>query len=420
MLIGGIALGLVLGLLVGGSVMNLASIRLHRLLLLLVAVIVRFGTEFLLNANVPLADTLRVPLLGASFALLLVALWANRALPGHEPRLHRGAGQRRRHPGQRRLHADLPAEPPRSPASTRPTWQPCRRSTRSCRRALDANFLLHLGPFADVIPIPFPIVQNVASIGDVFLTLGLAFFLFAAVVRVPQELDDAELAAIRERLDALAASGRPLRAGDPGEPRPACHRPSPGPSPCERPLVLGGAGTGMASPLALSTYRQRRRGRRPRLASRSRSPAAHPEAVERVRQHPYVRLALNGSFSALWAGQLISLFGDRLNQIALVAVVLRSRPAPPSQPVSCSSSATLPNLILSPDRRHVRRSLGSQGGHGRQRHPPGRDRPDPADRRGHQHRPGLPADLPRHDDLGLLPAGARRDPAADRPARRTC
>src|SRR6478752_10776701 len=65
--------------------------------------------------------------------------------------------------------------------------------------ALDASFLLHLGPFADVIPIPFPIIQNVASIGDVFLTLGLAFFLFAAVVRVPQELDETELAVIRAR-----------------------------------------------------------------------------------------------------------------------------------------------------------------------------------------------------------------------------
>ena len=50
-------------------------------------------------------------------------------------------------------------------------------------------------------------------------------------------------------------------------------------------------------------------------------PRPPTEAVERVRQHPYVRLALNGSFSALWAGQLITLFGDRIHQLALVAVV---------------------------------------------------------------------------------------------------
>ena len=75
--------------------------------------------------------------------------------------------------------------------------------------------------------------------------------------------------------------------------------------------------------------------------------ALEPDARVRVRQHPYVRLALNGSFSALWAGQLISLFGDRLNQLALVAVVL----------VTTGSAlatglvffvATLPNLLLSP------------------------------------------------------------------------
>ena len=82
MLIGGIALGLVLGLLAGGSILNLASVRLHRLHILFFAVILRFGTEVLLNLGVPLADTLRVPLLAVAFGLLLVALWANRGYPG--------------------------------------------------------------------------------------------------------------------------------------------------------------------------------------------------------------------------------------------------------------------------------------------------------------------------------------------------
>jgi MFS family permease len=60
-----------------------------------------------------------------------------------------------------------------------------------------------------------------------------------------------------------------------------------------------------------------------------------------------VRLALNGSFSALWAGQLISLFGDRIHQIALAAVVLVTTGS-----VLASAmvfvAATLPNLLLSP------------------------------------------------------------------------
>src|SRR5207237_1975067 len=50
---------------------------------------------------------------------------------------------------------------------------------------LDAMFLARFGFFGDIIPIPVPILQNVASIGDIFLSAGLAFFLFASVVRAP-------------------------------------------------------------------------------------------------------------------------------------------------------------------------------------------------------------------------------------------
>ena len=82
MLIGGIALGLILGLIVGGHITDLAYVRLHRLRLLLVAVVVRFATDYLLNAGVPIVDQLRVPLLALAFGLLLVALWANRGYPG--------------------------------------------------------------------------------------------------------------------------------------------------------------------------------------------------------------------------------------------------------------------------------------------------------------------------------------------------
>ena len=82
MLIGGIALGLVLGMLAGGHITNLAYVRLHRMGLLFAAVFLRFGTETLLNAGFPPAELLRLPLLGGSFALLLLALWPNRNYPG--------------------------------------------------------------------------------------------------------------------------------------------------------------------------------------------------------------------------------------------------------------------------------------------------------------------------------------------------
>ena len=356
MLIGGIALGLILGLVAGGNLLNLGSIRLQRLGLLALALGLRVGTELLLNADVAIVDTLRVPLFAAAFGLLLVALWANRGYPGMslafvgilsntivilvnggympiwEPALV-AAGMT---PADvtSAIHYVLP--PP-----------------------LDANFLLHLGPLADVIPIPVPLVENVASIGDAFLTFGLAFFLFAAVVRVPQELDEEQLAAIRQRLMAAGTPTRPRRSGDPGA--------ETGLSPAlnaavalERPLVMGSAGPGLASP-SLETFEPEARAAplappaAPASVAMTASapaivvpiPEAPIEVVDRVRQHPYVRLALNGSFSALWAGQLISLFGDRLNQLALVAVVAISTGSALATGL-VFFAATLPNLLLSP------------------------------------------------------------------------
>jgi MFS family permease len=70
--------------------------------------------------------------------------------------------------------------------------------------------------------------------------------------------------------------------------------------------------------------------------------------VGRVRQHPYVRLALNGSFSALWVGQLISLLGDRVHQIAIAALILRLTNNSPIALAAVFFAATLPNLLLGP------------------------------------------------------------------------
>ena len=53
---------------------------------------------------------------------------------------------------------------------------------------IDGDFLRHLGPLADIVPIPIPLVPNVASLGDVVISLGLSFFLFASVVRTPEEV----------------------------------------------------------------------------------------------------------------------------------------------------------------------------------------------------------------------------------------
>ena len=180
MLIGGIALGLVLGVLGGGSIWNLAAVRLRRLAFIAAAVLIRFATEAAIAGSVPAAETLRLPLYALAYGLLLLGLWPNRTYPGislafvgilangiaitanggHMPiwepsLLAAGIGLDE---VRASFHVVLPA-------------------------ALDASFLIHAGPFADVIPIPFPVVRNVASVGDVFLSSGLAFFLFATVPR---------------------------------------------------------------------------------------------------------------------------------------------------------------------------------------------------------------------------------------------
>ncbi len=229
---------------------------------------------------------------------------------------------------------------------------------------LDANFLLHLGPFADVIPIPLPIIQNVASIGDVFLTLGLAFFLFAAVVRSPA-------GARRSRPgDHPRAPGRggcadpPAAGGRPG----SGDRPVAGPDRRRRvraPARDGQRRAGDGVAVARDVRRRRSGSAGPgdvgdgdrghdRRSDHGSDHDRRPDRSQRgdtdrgaVRQHPYVRLALNPSFSALWAGQLISLFGDRLNQLALVAVVAISTGSALATGL-VFFAATLPNLLLSP------------------------------------------------------------------------
>ncbi len=165
---------------------------------------------------------------------------------------------------------------------------------------LDASFLVHLGPLADVIPIPLPIIQNVASVGDVFVMFGLGFFLFAGVVRAQTNPDGPVSSGLSPAMATVAS--------------------------LQRPVVLGGERSGMSS---IATAQ------------------IEPQPVgDRIRQHPYVQLALNSSFSALWTGQLISILGDRINTIALLAIVTTS--AGVVAGAFAVVVAALPNLLLAP------------------------------------------------------------------------
>ncbi len=247
MLTGGIILGLVLGLWAGGRLLNLASIQLRWVWLLFAAVVVRFGTEALLNAGVEVVDTLRVPLLGAGFVMLLVGLWVNRGYPGLSLAF---------------IGILLNAIVILLNGGHMPIWEPSLEAAGFTAADvnsaihvvvdddLSAAFLTRALVLGDIFPIPIPFIRNVASLGDLFLSLGLGFFLFASVVRVPTELDEAG------RGERPAAAGRARRLRDPA---PAEHRggvaPETGLAPAlyetaalERPLVLGAQGAGMASP----------------------------------------------------------------------------------------------------------------------------------------------------------------------------
>jgi MFS family permease len=344
MLIGGIVLGLVLGLLAGGSFGKLARIHLRWVGILFAAVVVRFGTEALLNAGVEVVETFRMPLLLLGFLLLLIGLWVNRGYPGIVLAF---------------VGILLNTIVITVNGGHMPIWAPSLRAAGFSEAevtsalhvvvggGLDVGFVVRALFIGDILPIPIPLIRNVASLGDLFLTFGLAFFLFASVVRTPTELDEEERAAVDRRLAALAASKRhPTRLGRlrgrsglaPGLLESAA---------LERPLVLGSPGTGLAAPALTPLPVPLGEAEAAAEAAAVAAETTAPPIALRVRRHPYVRLALNPSFSALWAGQLISLFGDRIHQMALAAVVLGATGSALASAL-VFVAATLPNLFFSP------------------------------------------------------------------------
>jgi DHA3 family macrolide efflux protein-like MFS transporter len=347
MLIGGIALGLVLGLVLGGKLERLADIRLQYLPLLFLAVIIRFGTEALLGFGVEIVDTLRMPLLGAAYGLLLFTLWHNRTYPGLALAFIGIASN-----GLVILVN----------GGRMPVWMDAYRLSGLTGElnsvlhipleTLDAEFFLRLGPLADIIPLPLPPFQNVASIGDLFLTAGLGFFLFATLLRTPAEAQQALDEAREGHLLGVSGTARLRAPGAHPAGATTAVPASTGLSPAleetaalERPLRLGSSGAGLASPALAVLPDAVLEGAAAATAVEARRPRR--SALVRVRRHPYVRLALNGSFSALWVGQLISLFGDRVNQIALLFFVFEITKSPLQVALTFVAS-NLPNLLFSP------------------------------------------------------------------------
>ncbi len=352
MLIGGIVLGLLVGLLAGGRPSNLAGVQFRWVALLFLAVALRYFTEAAISNGVAAVEAARLPLYASAFALLAWWLWLNRWWPGF---LVVAAGVVANGFAIVVNGGWMPVWGPALDAAGMTEGDLVTSFHRLLPPTVDLQFLLQAGPLADLVPFPVPILTNVASIGDVFMSLGLAWFAFNAVHPGTRPGP-----AAREQAEDLAApAGLPtplslsiVRAQglDASRGIGPLVRPETGLAP----LVLApelavatastgggvavGGGVAAAMPVAAAL---------PALAAGAVALPVPAGLRARVAAHPYARLARDPRFSALWIAQLISLFGDRLHQVALAVLVLGVTGSA-LQVGLVFLAATLPNLVVGP------------------------------------------------------------------------
>jgi len=347
-LIGALVVGIVAGLLAGGRITNIANVRLRWVGLLFLGLAIRYGTQWAIDNDVPYMDLVRLPLFITGFFVLLLGLWLNREQPGF-PLAFVGillnAGAIIINGGYMPVWGPSVVAAGLDPADITSAFY--RVFGETAAGGLPASFLATAGPLGDIIPVPIPFLNNVASIGDLFLASGLAFFLFAVTVRHPLEFEEAAIVALRRRLGELAYEPDRVEWPEQDIPAPAYEGPSEvlipavtptpegglvGAAALERPSMLGGPSIGAEGTLGTARWIPL---------------PGIPTFVARVRRHPYVRLALDSSFSALWTGQLISALGDRIHQIALAFLFVDATHSYLAVG-AVFMVATLPNLLFGP------------------------------------------------------------------------
>ena len=177
----GVLVGLGLAMVAGGRLDNMMAVRLRWLPLLVVSAVALVVLNGELSAGA-VPDGLRLWLALPAYLLLVVALLANRSLPGMTATA---------------LGTAANGIAVVANGGWMPVWQPSLVAAgldpallhshfhRILTGPVDAAFFAHGGPLVDIIPIPLPILQSVASVGDVLLGAGLAAFIFASLVRAP-------------------------------------------------------------------------------------------------------------------------------------------------------------------------------------------------------------------------------------------
>jgi len=357
LLIGGLILGFAFGLVAGGRVANFGHVRFHWVWLIVGAVALRYLTEEAIRIGIAPAEALRMPLYALAFGALTAGLWLNRQMPG----LLVAA-----------IGVLVNGVAVTVNAGWMPVWGPSLQLVglsqsdlvvsfhRLLPETLGLPFLLQAGPIGDLLPIPLPYLANVASLGDAFIAVGLGWFVFATLVQPVPATETGTIGSTgrlgRRTPEASGEAGGGLQVFTHPTPSGGVVRPATGLAVAgtsaqvgalERPLILGGAAGGVrtgdaAEAVAGAGLAAEAAGLEPAGA------IARPATVAgRVAAHPYVRLALDARFSALWLGQLVSLIGDRINQIALAVLVLSATGSPLAVGLTFLA-ATLPNLLFGP------------------------------------------------------------------------
>lgn len=330
MLLTGIVIGLLLGVALGGRLSALVNVRLRYAALLLAAVALRYGTQALIAQGVAIADTLRVPLYALAFGTLLAALWLNRRSPGLLIVLVGVAFNATAilvNGGYMPVSLAAIDAAGLSPTELNPTYHVVLPAT------VNADFLRMAGPLGDIIPWPVPVLPNVVSLGDLLISIGLGWFVFATLRWGDPEPEESGVT-------LWSGRARPARtAADLGE-RPVIMGTGMGPGQGASPESVAGRSV----PWAVAPSEAAALPASGRASVATPAVPARPSLRARVRTHPYVRLARDARFSAFWVGQTISAFGDKLNQVAL-ALLVADRTDSAALSGLVFVAAMLPNLL---------------------------------------------------------------------------
>lgn len=292
-----ILLALIIGAIAGGGIPRLADLRLRWSVLLVVALALRIGAgltrELDIGAEIPVGWAYI-----AAYGLILAWLWANWRVPGLQI-ASVGVGAN--------LLAIL------LNAGQMPIWSAAYFAAGFTEATIAndpfhfilradsvSEFVAQGGLFGDVIPLPLPIIRDVISLGDVLLALGI----FWAIVY------------------SMTRADTPTRGTY-----------AIGPSPMIR--------SGASAPITVGASF----GDPMRIEGEMTAAEAAESGVRR--QSPYLRLARNRNYSLLWVGQLVSLFGERIHQVAIAFLVFRATGSAVEVGFTFAATA-IPNILLGP------------------------------------------------------------------------